>query len=103
MLLVRIVIIKNIFVLYEISLIIYSFTVLPRSGPRISGGRSTYHVGDHVSVNCTSERSKPAAALEWLINGKAVSKFPRDRKKLPKYYICLFHLKLLKFHSTLRV
>eukprot|EP00095_Tigriopus_kingsejongensis_P002658 maker-scaffold439_size171548-snap-gene-0.26 protein:Tk02658 transcript:maker-scaffold439_size171548-snap-gene-0.26-mRNA-1 annotation:"AGAP007933-PA" len=42
--------------------------VLPRSGPRISGGKHTYHVGDKVRVNCTSERSKPAATLHWYIN-----------------------------------
>ncbi|XP_059095235.1 uncharacterized protein LOC131890003 [Tigriopus californicus] len=42
--------------------------VLPRKGPRISGGSHTYHVGDRVHVNCTSERSKPAATLHWYIN-----------------------------------
>lgn len=54
--------------------IIYIFytQVLPRSGPRISGGKSIYHVGDRVSVNCTSERSKPAATLHWSINNQAV-------------------------------
>ena len=46
--------------------------VLPQSRPRISGGKHTYHVGDHVRVNCTSDKSKPAANLKWYINGREV-------------------------------
>lgn len=42
--------------------------VLPRGRPRISGGKALYHIGDVVDVNCTSERSKPAATLHWYIN-----------------------------------
>jgi len=44
--------------------------VLPNSRPRISGGQHTYHVGDWVRVNCTSDKSKPAADLQWYINGR---------------------------------
>ena len=47
--------------------------VLPNSRPRISGGQHTYHVGDWVRVNCTSDKSKPAADLQWYINGREVS------------------------------
>ncbi|XP_063235945.1 uncharacterized protein LOC134538500 [Bacillus rossius redtenbacheri] len=43
---------------------------LPEEGPRISGGRPRYQVGDTVRVNCTSGRSKPAAQLMWFINGQ---------------------------------
>ncbi|XP_063232235.1 uncharacterized protein LOC134536449 [Bacillus rossius redtenbacheri] len=43
---------------------------LPEEGPRITGGRPRYQVGDTVSVNCTSGRSKPAAQLMWFINGQ---------------------------------
>lgn len=43
---------------------------LPEEGPRISGGRPRYQVGDTVRVNCTSGRSKPAAQLSWFINGE---------------------------------
>ena len=46
--------------------------VLPQSRPRISGGKHTYHVGDQVRVNCTSDKSKPAANLKWYINGREV-------------------------------
>ena len=46
--------------------------VLPNSRPRISGGQHTYHVGDWVRVNCTSDKSKPAADLQWYINGREV-------------------------------
>ncbi|PSN45911.1 hypothetical protein C0J52_24207, partial [Blattella germanica] len=43
---------------------------LPDEGPRISGGRPRYQIGDTVRVNCTSGRSKPAAQLMWFINGE---------------------------------
>ncbi|XP_049764328.1 uncharacterized protein LOC126092649 [Schistocerca cancellata] len=43
---------------------------LPEEGPRITGGRPRYQVGDTVRVNCTSGRSKPAAQLAWFINGE---------------------------------
>lgn len=44
--------------------------VLPEEGPKISGGRSRYQIGDAVNVNCTSGRSKPATHLTWFINGE---------------------------------
>ena len=49
-----------------------SVIVLPKNRPRISGGKHTYHVGDYVRVNCTSDKSKPAANLHWYINGRDV-------------------------------
>lgn len=42
--------------------------VLPTDGPKITGGQSKYRIGDTVSVNCTSSKSKPAATLRWYIN-----------------------------------
>ncbi|KAK1118175.1 hypothetical protein K0M31_015222 [Melipona bicolor] len=45
--------------------------VLPDEGPRITGGRSRYQVGEVVRMNCTSAPSKPAALLTWFINGDA--------------------------------
>ena len=48
--------------------------VLPNSRPRISGAKKKYHVGEKVDVNCTSDRSKPAAILHWYINNREVSK-----------------------------
>ncbi|RZF44486.1 hypothetical protein LSTR_LSTR002259 [Laodelphax striatellus] len=45
---------------------------LPEEGPRITGGRPRYQVGDTVRLNCTSGRSKPAAHLTWFINGDQV-------------------------------
>ncbi|XP_015607897.1 uncharacterized protein LOC107273841 isoform X2 [Cephus cinctus] len=44
--------------------------VLPDKGPRITGGRSKYQIGDIVRLNCTSARSKPAALLNWFINSE---------------------------------
>ena len=52
-----------------------SVIVLPNSQPRISGAKHTYHVGERVSVNCTSDRSKPAASLRWYINDMPVSTY----------------------------
>ncbi|XP_037039959.1 uncharacterized protein LOC119076970 isoform X2 [Bradysia coprophila] len=52
---------------------------LPDEGPRITGGRPRYQIGDSVRVNCTSGRSKPAALLNWFINGDpADSSFLRN-------------------------
>lgn len=45
-------------------------TALPDEGPRITGGRPRYQIGDTVNVNCTSGRSKPATSLNWFINGE---------------------------------
>ncbi|XP_066600806.1 cell adhesion molecule 2-like [Prorops nasuta] len=42
--------------------------VLPKDGPRISGRRTKYQIGDVVRKNCTSAPSKPAAQLKWYIN-----------------------------------
>ncbi|XP_076274302.1 cell adhesion molecule 2-like isoform X2 [Rhynchophorus ferrugineus] len=50
---------------------------LPESGPKITGGKPRYQAGDTVNVNCTSGRSKPAAQLNWMINGE-----PADPKFL---------------------
>jgi hypothetical protein len=49
---------------------IYCISDLPDEGPLISGGFPRYHLGDHVNINCTSARSKPAAKLRWYINGE---------------------------------
>ncbi|UYV64147.1 hypothetical protein LAZ67_2006733 [Cordylochernes scorpioides] len=44
--------------------------VLPTEGPKITGGQTEYQIGDQVSVNCTSAKSKPASTLRWYINDK---------------------------------
>lgn len=49
-------------------------------GPRITGGRPRYQIGDIVRVNCSSGRSKPAAHLNWYINGE-----PADQSQLHSY------------------
>lgn len=53
---------------------------LPDEGPRITGGRPRYQIGDMVRVNCSSGRSKPAAHLNWYINGD-----PADQSLLRSY------------------
>lgn len=47
----------------------FKSTALPHEGPKISGGRPRYQIGDVVRVNCTSGKSKPAVHLSWFING----------------------------------
>lgn len=42
--------------------------VLPTEGPQIYLTRSKNKVGDVVTINCTSSKSKPAANLKWFIN-----------------------------------
>ncbi|XP_076348257.1 uncharacterized protein LOC143245889 [Tachypleus tridentatus] len=41
---------------------------LPTEAPKITGKNGKYRIGDTVSVNCTSAKSKPAAILLWYIN-----------------------------------
>ena len=47
--------------------------VPPEAGPTLSGQDAFYRPGQKVNVNCTSQRSKPAAALHWYLNGEKVS------------------------------
>lgn len=49
---------------------IFLYLALPEEGPRITGGRPRYQIGDAVQVNCTAGRSKPATHLNWFINGE---------------------------------
>ncbi|XP_013142434.1 PREDICTED: uncharacterized protein LOC106106402 [Papilio polytes] len=44
--------------------------VLPEYGPVISGFSPYYRIGDQLSVNCTSVRSRPSVRLTWYINGE---------------------------------
>ncbi|XP_043197136.1 endothelial cell-selective adhesion molecule-like [Amphibalanus amphitrite] len=46
--------------------------VLPEEDPIISGQDEVYTPGSHITLNCTSERSKPAAQLMWFINEREV-------------------------------
>lgn len=50
-----------------------SASVLPEGDPIISGQDEVYSPGQPIDLNCTSERSKPAAQLMWFINGNRVS------------------------------
>ena len=53
--------------------ILFSLLVTPKKGPMITGGKLRYSLGDNVDVNCTSANSKPAAEINWFINGEPVS------------------------------
>ena len=67
-----------------------SYIVLPNEGPKIHGSKSKYEVGDDVSLNCTSSKSKPASILRWSINDKSVM----------KNIICVYFIKF-QFHFRL--
>ncbi|GFW83653.1 uncharacterized protein TNCV_2205011 [Trichonephila clavipes] len=43
-----------------------------KDGPKISGGKNEYQVGETVDVNCTASKSQPPAELHWYINDKEV-------------------------------
>ena len=48
----------------------FLFAVLPKDGPHITGGKPKYRVDEEVDVQCSVNRSKPAASLLWFINGE---------------------------------
>ncbi|PSN47571.1 hypothetical protein C0J52_17315 [Blattella germanica] len=51
----------------------FSFSAYPSEDPKIEGVQESYNVGDYVSANCTSGKSRPAAELTWHVNGVKVS------------------------------
>jgi hypothetical protein len=68
-----------------VSVSLWPVAAMPQNGPRISGGESVYHVGDRVQVNCTSDKSHPAAELRWYINGQQVCQLViNNREQYPK-------------------
>ncbi|XP_054009059.1 basal cell adhesion molecule-like isoform X3 [Hylaeus anthracinus] len=46
--------------------------VLPQDGPTITGEEKIYATGDVLGLNCTSDKSHPAAKLKWFINGAEI-------------------------------
>ena len=58
---------------YQWYQMLFSLLVTPKKGPMITGGKLRYSLGDNVDVNCTSANSKPAAEINWFINGEPVS------------------------------
>ena len=52
--------------------------VVPPQRAEIVDAKPKYKVGDTVNVTCISYRSKPAASLNWKINGEDVSQFYGD-------------------------
>ena len=41
--------------------------------PVIYKARKEYAIGDRLEINCTSFQSRPAAKLQWLVNGKLIN------------------------------
>jgi hypothetical protein len=74
-------------------------TALPEEGPRITGGRPRYQIGDTVRVNCTSGRSKPAAQLMWFINGEQVSQVYGNAKLVLRHVSFSLVYTVVKFHE----
>lgn len=46
---------------------------LPPGGPHIQGHHREVEIGESITINCTSLKSKPAAELNFYINDKNVS------------------------------
>ena len=67
--------------------------MLPTEGPRITGSKAKYQVGDDVKINCTSALSKPAANLKWYINDQ----------QAPSHYEKIYPLKILSESSLEQV
>ncbi|XP_020287759.1 cell adhesion molecule 2-like [Pseudomyrmex gracilis] len=44
----------------------------PKKRPAITGEEKVYATGDVLALNCTSDKSRPAARLEWFVNGEQV-------------------------------
>ncbi|EFX67215.1 hypothetical protein DAPPUDRAFT_64077, partial [Daphnia pulex] len=44
-----------------------------QKGLTISGAEMPLHDDDEIQINCTSNRSKPAAELHWYVNGFKVN------------------------------
>ena len=53
----------------------FYFVVVPRGGPHIQGYDREVKIGDKISLNCTSLKSKPAAKLSFFINKKKVKEY----------------------------
>ncbi|XP_043282309.1 uncharacterized protein [Venturia canescens] len=68
--------------------------VPPRTSPRITGEEKIYASGDILTLNCTSDKSYPAARLTWFINGQKVE---------PDSVITNEHDELLSTVSSLRL
>lgn len=47
--------------------------VLPSSRLQVVGLKNRYSLGDQVELQCSSDFSRPAAALSWFVNGQRVS------------------------------
>lgn len=78
-------------------------TVMPTEGPRIFGARSTGKVGDVVSVNCTSTKSKPAAVLKWFVNDNPVDATKVSHEKDKRTFVHDKELSLTNRHLCLNL
>ena len=52
---------------------LYGHADAPLGDPVIEHMRAAYADGDELNINCTSFESRPAARLEWVINGQPVN------------------------------
>lgn len=53
-------------------IVIFLLVDLPPHGPDILGLQPRYQVGDEVNITCSFGPSKPAAKVNWYINGEVV-------------------------------
>jgi len=53
--------------------VLFLFADLPAGPPTLQTERDRYDSGEILRANCTSQPSKPAAILTYLLNNKTVS------------------------------
>ncbi|KAJ9596705.1 hypothetical protein L9F63_012270 [Diploptera punctata] len=70
----------------------------PDEDPTIDGVLPTYSIGDHVSANCTSGKSKPVANMTWYINGVEVDSWQEYRQSVDEADPPGFHSMTVGLH-----
>jgi hypothetical protein len=74
---------------------------VPQNQPVITGIRSHYRMGEMIRGNCSSQFSRPASNLTWLMNDQPVSRFELNtsRTQLLNQFILSFSIRLFVFLS----
>lgn len=56
-----------------ITIILQYITVLPQTRLNVNGFKQRYSLDDRVELACSSDFTRPRAALAWFVNGQRVS------------------------------
>ena len=97
-------IISKIFRILFDEIIFLFILVQPEGGsPRLKVSKSVMSIGDQALVECWSDRSKPAADLQFFINGNRVSMLNYDEITSYIFYSRFLGRKLMIWKYFLRV